>query len=176
MPQTILQVMEELPQRVKSVYDSAFRMADEEIKLRVIDSSVILLAIIKLGDTNSSARWLHSTGLTDATVLSFIMEDFMVRKEQKRVRDRWGDKRPIPVIITATESTIKTLSYLGTVRQDCRATGEVYIAHVLEAIAYSDSSTVQRIFGSVGLEMADVRNALNIPSIQDLETLFSRRN
>lgn len=174
MPQNILETIEGLPLRVKQVHESAFALAVDELKLQVVDSSVFLLAIIKLGDVNSSAKWLHSTGLTEEVIIRFIKKDFTARVEEKQVRDSWGKKHSIPAIPVCTQATIKMFNHLGRPHWDTRTAGAVYVATVLEAITRSDSRTVQRIFASVGLGMADVRKQLEIPSITDLGVLYSR--
>lgn len=174
MPQNILEIIEGLPPRVKHVYDSAVALADSELKLQVVDSSVVLLAIIKLGDSNSSAKWLHSTGLTDEAIIRFIKEDFTACEEPKWIRDSRGRKRLVTTVLTFTQPTISTINYLGRLCRDLHPMNGLYIAHVLTAITCSDSRTVRRIFASVGLGMADVRKQLNIPSITDLETVYSQ--
>lgn len=174
MPQNILEMLGGLPPRVKQVYDSAVMLADSELKLQVIDSSVVLLAIIKLGDSNSSAKWLHSTGLTDETIVRFIQEDFTTREERKWIRDSRGRKRPVTTVLTFTQPAISTINYLGGLSRELHPVNGVYVAHVLEAIARGDSRTVQRIFASVGLSMADVRKKLEAPSITDPEGVHSR--
>ena len=155
-------------------YGIPTRYFDSELKLQVVDSSVVLLAIIKLGDSNSSAKWLHSTGLTDEAIIRFIKEDFTACEEPKWIRDSRGRKRLVTTVLTFTQPTISTINYLGRLCQDLHPMNGLYIAHVLTAITCSDSRTVRRIFASVGLGMADVRKQLNIPSITDLETVYSQ--
>lgn len=176
MTQNNLEIIEGFPANVKRVYDTAFTLANRELKLHVVDSSVVLLAIIKLGDGNSSARWLHSTGLTSTATQRFIMEDFTSHEEDNQVKNCQNNHRPIPVSAICTQPIIKTLRYLRGLSEKSRTNGGPHVAHILEAITYSGSPTVERIFCSVGLGMIDVRSKLNVPSITDLKKLHARRN
>ena len=174
MPQNILEVIERLPQRAKTLLDSAIKLADEDLKLQVVDSSVILLAIIKLGNGNASAKWLYSTGLTEAAIYRIIQKDFARREESKPTRGSGVGKRPNVNVLVCTPAVIQMASRLDRFAQEGRTTDAVYISHVLEAVAYSDSTTVRRIFALVGLDMHDVRSKLNRPTILDLEKLYAQ--
>jgi len=176
MPQNILEIVAGLPPRVQTIIDDATKLAREELNVEVLDSSMVLLVIIRLGDTYSSAKWLHSIGLDEARILHAIQSTFGARDELKQVKDAWNVRRPVPAIITFALPTIQMINRLHERAHDPHANGQVYVANVLEAIAHTDSRAVKQIFGSVGLDMADVRQKLNIPTIQDLEKLYARRN
>lgn len=175
MTQNILEIIDVLPPRVKELHDSAYALAGEELRVPFIDSSVFLLAIIKLGNSNASAKWLFRTGITEKTVVQLISEDFAGRRVQaSREQEKGRDAQPISPILGYTPSTVKMVLHLHARHRRSPRTA-AYVSNVLEAVAHSDSGTVQRVFRSVGLDMTDVRSALNTPSITDLGVLRARR-
>lgn len=175
MPQNILETIDRLPPRAKLLLESAIQLADNELKLQVVDTSVVLLIIIRLGDGNASAKWLRSTGLTEDTILRFINQEFTQRekgKPRQTARGAQCQTQNIPVFTTAITRMINRL--VDGFARNGRATDAVYVCNV--AIAYSDSRTVQLIFNSVGLDMADVRSTLGTPPTLDLGRLHLRRS
>jgi hypothetical protein len=158
--------MNRLPQRAKDFLRSAIELARNDLNLETVDSSAVLLAIIKLRDENASAKWLRSVKLTDAAIISFVNQDYSLR-------------HVVPLSVSSppvfTQSLLQVVSHLDRLSWDSRAADGVYIADILEAVTYSDSPTVRRIFASVNLSMSEVRSLLNPPSIVDRKKLYARR-
>jgi len=148
------EIIEELPQRIQELSNSASQLAyhHKDLRLLYVDSSIFLLTILRLGDSNGSAQWLHSAGLTEHGILRIIKEDYASRDERKS-----------RVAIGGYTAAAKRMFMILT-RVERSKTSSAYIAKVLEAVTLSDSLTVEKIFASVGLSIGDVKHILNITS------------
>jgi hypothetical protein len=148
----IQEIIEELPQCIQELSNSASQLAHhhKELRLRYVDSSIFLLSILRLGDSNGSAQWLHSAGLTEHQVLRIIKEDYASGA-------RSSSRTAIGGYTVAAKQMFMILT--GVEQFKSRST---YIAKVLEAVVLSESLTVERIFASVSLSISDVKRTLNI--------------
>jgi hypothetical protein len=164
--QNTLEIIDRLPPRASGIIKNAIELGKKDLHLQIVDSSLVLFAIIKLEDENASAKWLRKVKLTDTAILRFVNQDYSVRNVVAR---------SFSPAIVFTQSLVKMVNHLDRLGRDSRVANEVYIANVLEAITYSDSPTVQRIFASVNLNMIEVRSVSNPPSIIDREKLYARR-
>ena len=158
----ILEVVERLPEPIKVLNDSAFEVAYTELRLKNVDSSAMLLAILRLGNSNGSAQWLFSTGITEKLVIDHIKRDFTRRKKSKGDKDAWGKRHQVMQPTVYTASAKKMLEILSRVRHG--KTASIYVAITLEAVVLSDSHTVKDIFKSIGLSPSDVKHKLSIGS------------
>jgi hypothetical protein len=165
-----------LPECLKELHNSAVELASNtnELNLQYIDSSVYLLALLQQDDMSSSTLWLHSTGLTGEVVIEKIIEDFDQRSPVELVYNEWDEQRPEQVNVNFTQKATKMFSYLEEHRRTRHVKAGVYFDDILKAIVLSDSRTVEKIFGSVGLSMSDVRFKLHIVTVEDLERTFNR--
>ena len=175
MSDNILVTIDRLPAQAKHLLDEAIRLANDELHLQIVDTSVVLLAIIRLGDANPTAKWLHSVGLTEQTITRQINIDYTTGHQRGYIRDAWNGKRPIQTVLTFTSAVNRMINRLDRVPFDDQMLDAMHTAKVLDAVAHSDSRTVEHIFASVGLAMSDVRKKLETPSILDLEKIFTRR-
>ena len=145
------EIIEGLPQRIQELSNSASQLAfhHKDLKFRYVDSSIFLLTILRLGDSNGSAQWLHSIGLTEHLVLRIIKEDFTRTSNRAVAGGYTAAAKRMFMILTQVERS---------------KTSSAYIAKVLEAVTLSESLTVEKIFASVGLSIGDVKHILNITS------------
>lgn len=162
---TILASFERLPQATKALCDNAITLARDDMRLLDLDSSMFLLAIINMGGSNESAKWLHGIGLRNGDIIRTIQKNFK-RRVDEQLKDSWGDGHPVPAIVVFTNSANAMINRLA--REAPQPTKTAEIALVLRAVVLSESKTVEQIFASVGLRMREVRMKLNIPSISGL--------
>ena len=155
----IFVILERLSKPLRDLHDTAFKLAHEELRVRTIDSSVYLLAILRVGDSDPMVKWLHSTGITDKKVAEFIKANFESRRRDKKEKDPWGGTRSTenpPSYTAAARTMFEKLQWIRV----GRPVHSAFVAKLLEAVVVSDSQTVVRIFADVGIDVADVRRQM----------------
>ena len=156
-----VKIVEGLPEVIQELLGSAYTISYDELKLKSLDPSTVLLAIIRQGGSGS-AQVLANYGLTEQNVRQVIRGNSDLRKRDKKSKDIWGQRHKNLQPIVYSAASVEMLKLLS--KKEHHKSKTIYIANTLEAVILSKSDVVEKIFRSVGLKMGAVRRDLGIGS------------
>ena len=154
-------IVEGLPDVIQELLESAHTISYDELKLKSLDPSTVLLAIIRQGGSGS-AHVLTRYGLTEQNIRQVIRGNSDLRKRDKKTKDAWGQRHKNPQPANFSAASVEMLKLLS--KTEHHKSKTIYISNTLEAVVLSNSDVVKKIFQSVGLKMSTVRRDLGIGS------------
>jgi hypothetical protein len=166
MSENIVETLNRFPKRIKELAEEAIFLSVAILQLEDIDSSAYMLAITRLGESNASAKWLRSIGITEEAIVSAMIahsnerghDELMAIASAQSGTDTFvGELR----FTTATEKMFEILT-TSFCRPAHGSVASLFVKDVLAAVVLSGSDMVEQLFLSVGYTMSMVHTELRI--------------